>query len=554
MPVQFKFRGEKAFRSLLNVTTPCTLQRVRSAIYEQARISDVTTDLSLEDAAAGGVLEAKALLVQDALVQVVVKRTPVQNRAGGEALALLDVPVVAGTAAAQLEEDLAIDRVIEQHDPAGIAPNSTNGILLRYSRSYRLAYGSRQRLRESGYDAGSDDEDALLEVPEPPPANYTCHRCGQAGGKPESHWIWECPTNEDPDHMKKVRTAKGIPRDFLRKVATIEEAQELSPGGVTFTLPGHSGHYILAHQSSLEDKKLRVGETVQEKVVTAYTDGAKRVGESLKCPLCHQMFRQATLSPCCGATFCGDCVIDRLAKSDSVENSRCPGCGKEVLAHQLISNEDIRKQVEEITRASKASALAAQRQQEYRPRAFEVNAALRDRVNRPRRHASSEALGSGAGLLALTDGSVAHTPAVDPATVASATAAAAAAAAAGRWQPLCFGPILTPEQFQLWKEVVRAGLPPQARQNFEEWRMHTLGAPPSVAPPPPSGSQSTAPPVPPSRESFEEWQRRARAGGPPAGASAGGCQLSPQDVIVMSSPGGSPSRDRKRSRDRKSVV
>eukprot|EP00971_Amphidinium_carterae_P316106 6283382-Amphidinium_carterae.1 len=41
--------GEKNFRTLLNVNTPCTLQSVRNALYEQARISDSQTGLALED-------------------------------------------------------------------------------------------------------------------------------------------------------------------------------------------------------------------------------------------------------------------------------------------------------------------------------------------------------------------------------------------------------------------------------------------------------------------------------------------------------------------------
>lgn len=80
MPVQFKFRGEKAFRGLLNVTTPCTLQRVKNAIYEQARISDSMMDLALEDPITGEALDPLVLLVQDALVQVVVRRTPIHSR------------------------------------------------------------------------------------------------------------------------------------------------------------------------------------------------------------------------------------------------------------------------------------------------------------------------------------------------------------------------------------------------------------------------------------------------------------------------------------------
>mmetsp|Transcript_15318 Transcript_15318/g.43816 ORF Transcript_15318/g.43816 Transcript_15318/m.43816 type:complete len:526 (+) Transcript_15318:96-1673(+) len=525
MPVQFKFRGERAFRGLLNVTTPCTLYRVKNAIYEQARISDETTDLALEDPETGRPLDPAALLVQDALVQVIVCRTP---KAAAIPVATVSLEP-AGLAsddvleAERQEEDMAIDRMIDNHDLAGIGivPHANTG-MLRYSRSYRLAVGTRRRERE-GYDVGSGDEGDNLkdEFREPPPANYTCHRCGMAGGKPESHWIWECPTNEDPDHMKKVRTAKGIPRDFLRKVATVEEGQELSAGGVTFTLPGHSGHYIVSHEATFEEKKQRVGDTVQEKVTTAFSDGARRVEDSLKCPLCHQMFRQAILAPCCGATFCSDCAIDRLAHSSVAESSACPGCGKEVLAHQLVANEDIRKQVEQISRATKAMAVATQKDRE-KPRGFAVDAALKDRVNRPRKHAASAstdeaaaatkgaaAAGSareGGGsistaLLALTDGGEGAASGGAPGSACSAGTSPGPRVPAS-WQPLGFGPMLSPAQFKEWQRLVGSGPPSQqARGQFEAWQRRLREA----APPPPS------------KESFEEWQRvlqRKRAGTP----------------------------------------
>ncbi|CAK9099622.1 unnamed protein product [Durusdinium trenchii] len=409
MPVQFKFRGEKAFRSLLNVTTPCTLQRVRTAIYEQARISDATTDLHLDNNATGTTLDPKALLIEDSLVQVLVRRTP---KAEGQLAGSLSLDAVGD------DDDLAMDQVVQQHDVSGLGLSSSTAPTHRFNRSYNAAASSEKR--QFGYDGGSDEEVAQ-EPQEPPPETYLCHRCGLVG----SHWVWECPTNDDPEHVRRVRPAKGIPRQFLKKVS-IEEAQEKSAGGVTLMVPGRSGHYIYDHEASVEEKKRILGDTVQEKVTTAFTQGARRVEDLLKCPLCHQLFRQAVLAPCCGSTYCSDCAIDRLAHS--IESS-CPGCGKEVLVHQLIANEDIRKQVDQVTRASKAAALAAQKEPQQ-PQSLSFTAALKDRVNRPRKHAE-ERVSDSAPPLALTDGSVAAT------------------GIPAHWQPLAFGPLLTNNLHQL---------------------------------------------------------------------------------------------------------
>lgn len=439
MPVQFKFRGEKAFRSLLNVTTPCTLQRVRTAIYEQARISDTTTDLHLDDNATGTTLDPKVLLIQDGLVQVLVRRTP---KAEGQLSGSLALDTVGGL---DDDDDLAMDRVVQQHDVSGLGLSSS-GPTHRFNRSYNAAASSERR--QFGYD-GASDEEVVQEPQEPPPETYLCHRCGLTG----AHWVWECPSNDDPEHLRKVRPAKGIPRQFLRKVS-IEEAQEKSAGGVTLTLPGRTGHYIFDHEASAEEKKRILGDTVQEKVTTAFTKGARRVEESLKCPLCHQLFRQAVLAPCCGSTFCSDCAIDRLAHS-GVESS-CPGCGKEVLVHQLIANEDIRRQVDQVTKASKAAALAAQK--DPQPQSLSFTAALKDRVNRPRKHAEERESGEGAAPLALTNGT--GPPAGIPAN----------------WQQLAFGPLLTPEQFLRWQQYLRAGNWSSAKGQFEEWQRSVKAA------------------------------------------------------------------------------
>merc|ERR1712039_536091 len=224
-------------------------------------------------------------------------------------------------------------------------------------------------------------------------------------------------------------------------------------------------------------KKLRMGDTLKEKIVSAFSEGAKKLEESLKCPLCHHLFRQATLAPCCGATFCSDCVIDRLAKSDSVENSRCPNCNKEVLAHQLIANEDIRNQVEQVARASKARAIAEQKAKEStdKPKAFEVTADVKDRVNRPQKHAAQS--GDASAPLALTDGTIVGGPA--------------------DWQPLGFVPLLSPEQFAAWQQAARAAIPQQTKDRFEEWQRRMREAVPP-------------PPTPPTKESFQEMQKLMR--------------------------------------------
>merc|ERR1712187_111628 len=97
---------------------------------------------------------------------------------------------------------------------------------------------------------------------------------------------------------------------------------------------------------------------------------------------------------------------------------------------------------------------------------------VRERVNRPKKHATE----AGSAPLAITDGTLGGS--LD-------------------WQPLGFVPVLSREQFAAWKTAVRADMPAQTKDRFEEWQRRMREAvPPPLAPP--------------TKESFQEMQRMAR--------------------------------------------
>jgi len=281
------------------------------------------------------------------------------------------------------EEDNQINRIINQQSMDSLYPpgagdaTAPGGPVLRYSKSYRQAVKVHERKeaherkvasRGSG-DIGADTGASATEGGEEkeeekkkPPADYVCNRCGR-----NDHYVWDCPTNDDPDHIRKVRTAKGIPRCYLTKVKDVDEAQSRALGGVTLVIPGNSAHYVWSHNPDKQEHKDRVGDTIQDKVVTAFSDGAKQVEESLKCPLCRGLFREAMLAPCCGASFCNSCAIERLCHHGP-SDSKCPNCDKTLMAHKLIPNDALRNQVDAVFKAStkekKIEAEVAQREKE----------------------------------------------------------------------------------------------------------------------------------------------------------------------------------------------
>jgi protein MPE1 len=165
-----------------------------------------------------------------------------------------------------------------------------------------------------------------------PPPGYVCYRCQKKG-----HWIQACPTNDDPD-FKPVARAKrttGIPRSFLKTVEKPEGDLEDARG----VMLNADGEYVQVMTDT------RTWEKFQEKAnaskaQAANADAANKEMEErgLVCPVDKRMFVDPVKTPCCGKTYCHDCIENALADGDLV----CPNCGKDgVLIDDLVSDEDM---------------------------------------------------------------------------------------------------------------------------------------------------------------------------------------------------------------------
>jgi protein MPE1 len=165
-----------------------------------------------------------------------------------------------------------------------------------------------------------------------PPPGYVCYRCQKKG-----HWIQACPTNDDPD-FKPIARAKrttGIPRSFLKTIEKPAEGEEDARG----VMLNADGEYVQV----LTDT--RTWEKFQEKANASKAQAAnadatnKELEEKgLVCPIDKRMFVDPVKTPCCGKTYCHDCIENALADGDLV----CPNCSKDgVLIDDLVPDEDM---------------------------------------------------------------------------------------------------------------------------------------------------------------------------------------------------------------------
>ncbi|KAK5707106.1 Protein mpe1 [Elasticomyces elasticus] len=205
-------------------------------------------------------------------------------------------------------------------------------------------------------------------VPDKPlPPGYTCHRCGEKG-----HWIQACPTNNDPtfDGRPKFRRTTGIPRSMLKVIDKPTELGEDGkidvsklPAGVMYTA---TGEWVVAETDKAQWEKLNAtAEVSKENAKGAAEDDQELLSRGLQCPIDKRAFVAPVKTPCCGQTYCFDCIDNALAESDL----RCPNCGEQALIDNLIPDDEAVKKVREYESEKKAAKLQKDKEASKSPAA-----------------------------------------------------------------------------------------------------------------------------------------------------------------------------------------
>lgn len=178
-------------------------------------------------------------------------------------------------------------------------------------------------------------------VPEhEPPAGYLCYRCAVKG-----HWIQACPTNNDPafDNKTRVKRTTGIPKSQL---TTVEKPAALVNDGLTDdtrqpsgVMINAEGEYVVARPDTaaweLYQAKTQASAALEDVAASVNKEVEER---GLQCPLDKRMFVEPRKTPCCGKTYCTECLETALVNSDLV----CPSCFTEgILFDDLMPDEEM---------------------------------------------------------------------------------------------------------------------------------------------------------------------------------------------------------------------
>ncbi|KAF2807969.1 DWNN-domain-containing protein [Mytilinidion resinicola] len=178
-------------------------------------------------------------------------------------------------------------------------------------------------------------------VPEhDPPPGYICYRCHEKG-----HWIQACPTNDDPNFKSqpRIKRTTGIPRSFLK---TVEKPFALTEDGLTDNskqpsgvMVNAEGEYVIAEPDKASWEQFQAKTKASAAQAEAAETGSKELRDrGLECPLDNRMFVEPMKTPCCGKTYCNECIENALVENDLV----CPNCNKDgVLIDDLVADDDM---------------------------------------------------------------------------------------------------------------------------------------------------------------------------------------------------------------------
>ncbi|XP_074875445.1 E3 ubiquitin-protein ligase RBBP6-like [Buteo buteo] len=165
----------------------------------------------------------------------------------------------------------------------------------------------------------------------PPASSYTCHRCRKPG-----HSMKNCPRNGDESFgsVPRMKKTTGIPRSFL------VEVKDPKRKGVMVTKTGKYAIPRVNVEAYARREKEKPPFLPEEPSSSSSDDP---IPEEILCLICKEIMTDAAIIPCCGNSYCDECIRTALLES---EEHRCPECHQTgVSPDALVANKCLRRAV-----------------------------------------------------------------------------------------------------------------------------------------------------------------------------------------------------------------
>lgn len=154
----------------------------------------------------------------------------------------------------------------------------------------------------------------------------------------------------------RIKKTTGIPRSMLQKVdqAEIDNLDDQQRQNVMVT---SEGEYVLAQADKKTWEKFQNQKNASDQAQKQVQTGDKALQElGLECPIDKRMFVDPMKTPCCGKTYCHECIESALLDNDL----ECPNCHTaNVSLEGLVADEDAKSKIQEYANKAEGASPAA---------------------------------------------------------------------------------------------------------------------------------------------------------------------------------------------------